>query len=73
MSIAMFLYIGIAIQAKWIYWVCFGVYCFGEFLKVLSDDEKEQLWISLKKNIIFCVVKFARIYRVLHNLQYMIV
>lgn len=38
MSIAMFLYVGIAIQANWIYWVCFGLYCFGKILEALGEE-----------------------------------
>ena len=37
MPIAMFPYIGIAIQAKWIYWVCFGLYCLEKILEALYE------------------------------------
>lgn len=38
MPIAMFPYIGIAIQAKWIYWVCFGLYFFEKILEALYEE-----------------------------------
>lgn len=38
MPIAMFPYIGIAIQAKWIYWVCFGLYFLEKILEALYEE-----------------------------------
>ena len=38
MPIAMFPYIGIAIQAKWIYWVCFWLYCLEKILEALYEE-----------------------------------
>lgn len=38
MPIAMFPYIGITIQAKWIYWVCFELYCLEKILEALYEE-----------------------------------
>lgn len=38
MPIAMFPYIGITIQAKWIYWVRFGLYFLEKILEALYEE-----------------------------------